>query len=140
MKKIIIVACVAKKQTEPTRAAEMYTSTWFIKTRRLVDATGEPWFILSAKYGLLKPRQMIAPYDQSLNSMSQAERREWALIVRRQMEKSLPEAPQVVVLAGKRYRENLMPYLLMRFSSVTVPMQGLSIGRQLNWLSNTHVL
>ena len=53
-----------------------------------------------------------------------------------QMSASLPEADEVVVLAGDRYRENLLPYLRSRFSKVTIPMEGLTSGRQLNWLSH----
>ena len=43
-------------------------------------------------------------------------------------------------MAGNRYRENLMPYLREPFSKVTVPMEGLTIGRQLNWLDDATAL
>lgn len=72
--------------------------------------------------------------------MSAQERRSWAEQVQKQMEATLPDADEVVVLAGNRYRENLMSYLRKRFPKVTVPMDGLTIGRQLNWLDNAAAL
>ncbi|PWK55148.1 hypothetical protein C8D95_10823 [Silicimonas algicola] len=68
--------------------------------------------------------------------MSSAERQEWSRRVQRQMDEKLPEADEVVVLAGSRYRANLMPYLRERFRNVVVPMEGLKIGQQLRWLKN----
>ena len=140
MNRVFLVSCVAGKRAKPTPAAELYTSAWFIKTRELVEASGEPWFILSAEHGLLAPDMVIAPYERTLNTMSASERREWARRVQQQMEESLPKADEVVVLAGNRYRENLMTYLRKRFSTVTVPMEGLTIGRQLSWLDNAKTL
>jgi len=76
----------------------------------------------------------------ALNTMSAPERRSWAEQVQKQMNATLPDADEVVVLAGNRYRENLMSYLRKRFPKVTVPMDGLTIGRQLNWLDNAAAL
>ena len=36
---------------------------WFYKARTYVERTGRPWFVLSAKYGLVHPDEVIAPYD-----------------------------------------------------------------------------
>jgi hypothetical protein len=84
---------------------------------------------------LLAPSAITAPYNKSLNTMAVRQRRDWASKVIRQMEVDLPMAEEVIVLAGTRYRENLMAWLQGRFARVSVPMEGLPIGRQLNWLS-----
>lgn len=63
------------------------------------------------------------------------ERRAWADRVIRQMESILSSTDCVIVLAGMAYREFLMDYLRHRFQKVEVPMQGLAIGQQLNWLA-----
>jgi hypothetical protein len=136
MNRLFLISCVAAKKPEPSAAGELYASTWFRKARKLIQKTGSPWFILSAEHGLLAPGTVIAPYERTLNRMSASERREWAKRVQEQMEESLPKADEVVVLAGNRYRENLMRYLRRRFSQVTVPMEGLTIGRQLSWLDH----
>jgi len=135
--RIFLLSCVGQKQPNAARAADLYTSAWFVKARRRVEETGDPWFILSAEHGLLPPEQVIEPYDSTLNTMPAAERRDWARRVQDQMDVTLPAgADEIIVLAGGRYRENLMPYLRRRFLKVTVPMKGLRIGEQLKWLDN----
>lgn len=140
MSRVFLVSCVARKRPRATPAADLYTSAWFVKARALVEASGDPWFILSAEHGLLAPEKVIEPYERTLNTMSVHERRSWAEQVQKQMEVILPDADEVVVFAGNKYRENLMPYLRKRFLEVKVPMDGLTIGRQLNWLDNAAAL
>lgn len=134
--KIFLVSCVAGKKPDPVPAAELYTSVWFTKARKLVEATGAHWFILSAEYGLVAPDSVIASYERTLNRMSAADRRTWADRVLQQMEMDLPAAAEVVILAGHRYRENLVSWLRQRYAKVTIPMQGLRIGKQLQWMDN----
>ena len=52
------------------------------------------------------------------------------------METFLPAADRIVVFAGLRYREYLMDYLRHRARIVEVPMEGLTIGRQLHYLTD----
>lgn len=132
---IYLVACVGKKLSDPAPARELYISPWFIKARRYVEASGFPWFILSAKYHLVNSDDVIAPYDQTLSRMGVTERRVWAEELKRQMTEQLPFARRIVVLAGIRYRENLMSFLEGR-AKVSVPMEGMRIGKQLRWLNN----
>lgn len=136
LERIFLISCVSGKREYPSPAAEMYVSPWFRKARDLVQKSGQPWFILSAEHGLLAPEMSIAPYNRTLNRMPAAERRAWAEKVKAQMPETLPEADEVVLLAGLRYREHLMAALTARFRKVRIPMLGLSIGRQLQWLSH----
>jgi hypothetical protein len=131
---IYLVSCVGEKRPAPCPAKDLYISDWFLKARHYVEATGSPWFILSALYGLVSPNDVIAPYNQTLNTISASARRAWADRVRTQMDARLPDASRIVILAGKRYREGLMSYLQRRAPVVEVPMEGLRIGLQLAWL------
>jgi hypothetical protein len=134
--RIALVSCVKTKANRACSAGDLYTSAWFTKAKSLIERSGLDWFILSAEHGLVDPRMVIAPYEKTLNKMGVADRKSWAARVTAQMSDLLPEAHEVVILAGDRYRENLMPYLRNRFSKVTIPMEGLTSGRQLNWLDN----
>jgi hypothetical protein len=133
-KTLYLVSCVSGKCESPAPARELYTSQWFTLTRRFVEHTGSPWFIVSAEHGLVAPDDVIAPYERTLNTMGIDARRKWALRVKDQMDAAFPTADRCVVLAGERYREFLMDYLRTRYV-VDVPMQGLAIGQQLQWLS-----
>ena len=95
------------------------------------DGTGQPWFILSAQYGLVHPDELIAPYDLTLNAMPVADRRRWASRVLTQLEPHLNGIRSVTFLAGRRYREFLEPSLRSRGLAVSIPMEGLRIGEQL---------
>lgn len=131
---VYLVSCVGKKQRHACKASELYTSQWFLKARAYVQATHCLWFILSAEYGLLTPDRVVEPYDKTLNHMKRSERQEWARRVIAQMDGELPPADQIVILAGKRYRELLIAYLRRRADRVDVPMEGLAIGKQLQFL------
>ena len=130
-----LVSCVAKKALEPTPARELYRSPWFQKARAYVERQGGPWYILSARYGLLHPDRVVAPYDETLAAMPASARRAWARRVEGQLEAEGVRARRLVVLAGSKYRQFLMPALHRVAETVEVPMAGLRIGEQLAWLA-----
>ncbi len=66
--------------------------------------------------------------------MGTVARRAWAQGVQAQLERQTPTADRFVVFAGERYREFLMAYFRGRGAAVDVPLEGLRIGEQLNWL------
>ena len=129
---IYLVSCVKTKSPHPAPAKELYTSDWFCKARAYVEASGQPWYILSAKYGMLAPETVVEPYERTLKRMKAAERRDWAERVEAQI-RALPATKRFVILAGDAYRSLLMP-ALARLAPVEIPMEGLSFGRQLQWL------
>lgn len=99
-----------------------------------MEQRGSPWFILSAKYGLVKPTRKVKPYEKTLLHMKKPERQEWAAQVEKQMEELVPEeCTRVVILAGSKYREFLLKYLTDRFKKVKIPLKGVTFGNQLKW-------
>lgn len=133
---LCLVSCVSKKQVHPAPAKELYISDWFMKVRTLVETQGWPWFILSAQHGLVDPDKEITRYKKTLNTMRAAERRAWANDVMRALEGRLDGVRSVVVFAGEKYREFLVPEMQRRGVQVHVPMEGLQIGKQLAWLND----
>jgi hypothetical protein len=131
---IYLVSCVSQKQEQPCAARELYISDLFRKARRYAEASGCPWFILSAEHGLIAPDQVIAPYERTLNTMGVVDRRAWGERVAAQLAKAIPELSRVVFLAGGKYREFLAEHLAGRGVEISVPMEGLRIGEQLRWL------
>ena len=132
---IHLLSCVSKKQRVAAPARDLYTSAWFRKARSFAESTEYPWFVLSAKHGLVHPDEVIAPYDLTLNSMPAPARRQWASRTLAQLEPHLQGVESVVFLAGQRYREFLEAPLRDRGLVVSVPMEGLRIGEQLRWLT-----
>jgi len=131
---IVLISCVSAKRPKPCAARDLYRSDWFLKARAYVESKKVPWFILSAKYGLVPPTEVIKPYDLTLNRMSASERLGWANGVIKQLEPSCHPGTEVEFLAGKRYREYLVPILREWGCRVLIPMEGLGIGQQKSWL------
>jgi hypothetical protein len=129
---VFLVACVAAKLDQPAQARDLYTSAWFTKARAYVERQGGDWFILSAKYGLVRPTDTLDPYDATLITMSAAARRQWGARVLDELAANVEHATPLIVLAGRAYRDPLWPTIGDR---AAVPMAGLRIGEQLAWLS-----
>ena len=66
--------------------------------------------------------------------MKKADRLAWAGRVQQQLLQVLPPRAEVVILAGVKYRDNLIPFLKEHGFSVSVPLEGLSFGKQLRRL------
>lgn len=60
---LILVGCVQTKRPVASPAAELFDSPLFAGRRSYALQAGMPWYILSAKYGLLAPDDVIGPYD-----------------------------------------------------------------------------
>ena len=136
MQTVYLVSCVSKKRRGNCAAKDLYTSDWFRKARSYVEKRGGPWYILSAKYGLLDPDREVGPYEVTLNTMPISERRDWARRVLGALATRIGPEDRVVILAGARYREFLTESLKSMCAEVVVPMEGLRIGEQLAWLSS----
>ena len=118
--RIAIVSCVKQKRTSAAPARDLYVSELFRGLRRFAEARADAWYILSAEHGLLHPDQVVAPYERTLNTMRKPERLAWAA--------------QVILLAGARYRETIEPFLRGKGYEVLVPLQGMALGKQLQYL------
>ena len=112
----------------------LYTSAFFRGTSGAEREAGA-WYILSAEHGLVDPAQVLEPYEKTLNRMPRSERERWAAKVREQLLEVLPASAEVIVLAGQRYREGLVPFLEERGYSVSIPLEGLPFGKQLQFLA-----
>jgi uncharacterized protein DUF6884 len=132
MKKIVLLSCVSKKRQHKTKASDLYTSPLFrFALQYARNQKPDAVFILSAKYGLLDLDTEIEPYDITLNKMTSAQRKEWAKEVAAQLKKRADvEIDHFVFLAGQKYRENLISHI----GNYEIPMEGLGIGKQLQFL------
>lgn len=133
---LCLVSCVSVKQSAAVPARDLYVSPWFRKACACIEALGCPWYILSAKHGLLDPSAIIDPYDETMKAMPVHRRRIWARGVIEGLAPRLAGVDSVTLFAGMAYREFLEPELRGRGIELHVPMQGMRIGQQLSWLSD----
>ncbi|MCH7588319.1 MAG: hypothetical protein IIC78_09885, partial [Chloroflexi bacterium] len=112
---------------------DLYISPLFQKNLQYAKSLNtDKIFILSAKYGLLGLDMEIDPYNKTLNKMGNNNVKEWANSVLNQLKKLTDlEKDKFTFLAGSNYRKFLLPSI----KHYKIPMQGLGIGKQLQWLS-----
>ena len=132
MNKIVLVSCVKSKLKYPAKAKDLYTSTLFQSNLQYAyQLKPDAIYILSAKYGLLDLDQMIAPYEMTLNTMTEAKKKIWSRMVLDALQKKANlESDLFIILAGMNYRKYLLPEL----THYEIPLEGLSFGRQLQEL------
>lgn len=130
---VALISCGKSKSPYPAPAKDLYTGRLFRASRAYVEATGWPWWILSAKHGLLRPDAAITPYDLTLTTMRHEQRRAWAERVLQQVAREVPRGAKIVLLAGNTYREFLLTNL-RRDHEIEIPLAGLGIGKQVAWL------
>lgn len=133
MKKVVFIACVSQKRDDSCKARDLYISSLFKKELKYAEdiLKADAIYILSAKYGLVDLDQVIETYNKTLNNMKEDEIKKWSSNVLKQIkEKVNVEEDEIIFLAGKKYRKYLVPHM----KNVKIPMEGLAIGKQLQFL------
>jgi hypothetical protein len=143
MTTIALIGC-SKTKAKPSllsqyvEARNLYTGDLFTKRVKHVEARDLPWYILSAKSGLLKPSTDVRVYDQTMNDLSPLEIAEWHLGVANQLMSELwyefniddPAKVTIEPHAGAKYCEPLGSILRLLGMTVVRPVEGMGIGKQ----------
>jgi|GEM_PF-86167 len=129
---IILISCSSRKTTQAAPAGELYQGTLFKASfdwakQQKPDAI----YILSARHHLVEPDEVLEPYDLTLNDMPTAELRRWSETVLEQLQSCADiERDRFIILAGDNYRRFLLPHL----KHVELPLEGMRIGEQVQFL------
>lgn len=132
---LYLVSCVKSKSRGPLRAKDLYRSVWFSKAKEYVEGLDQPWAILSAKHYLLSPDKVIRSYNRTLNNMTFDARRTWSDRVVRRIRLKYRSSDTLILLAGKKYTEQVVPQLKEAGFLVKTPLARMGIGRQLSWFN-----
>lgn len=133
MKKIVLISCAAKKDKRKRKAKDLYLSDLFKKNLAYGRSLNpDKIFILSAKYNLLELDREIEPYDLTLNNFKKDELKQWTSKTIEQLSKESDLQNDIfIILAGAKYRK----YLEVHLKNKEIPMKGLPIGKQLQFLT-----
>lgn len=137
MKKIVLISCASKKVQRKTQAKDLYISPLFVGNLRYARSLKpDGIFILSAKYGLLELDREVEPYNTTLKDMPRTQVKAWAdKVIEQLKEQADLQRDHFIFLAGAKYRIYLVPHM----ASYEVPLQGMTIGKQLQFLvAQTH--
>lgn len=136
---VVLVGCVKRKLDHPAPAQDLYSSSLFQKERAYAEATGAPWFVLSAKHGLSAPTTVLEPYDLRLSTTPRGYRRTWGDRVVAQLTGAIgPLAGKVIeVHAGSAYVDPIRDQLRAMGAHVVEPLHGLTMGQRLSWYGHS---
>src|ERR1051325_4499617 len=127
---VILIACSASKLDHPAPAKDLYTGELFQKSKAYAEVTRHPYYILSARYGLLEPDKTITPYNFTLKTLRQRERLAWAIRVADSIVWHVPAGSALTILAGNDYAASLESILTRKAFTINRPLKGLAIGQQ----------
>lgn len=136
MVRICLVSCSKRKRSFAAPASQLYVSRLFTGASEYAKTHFDMWYILSALHGLVDPNQLIEPYDFSLNHMKATARKEWAKKVFKQLCDRTPTHAEITIFAGKKYRDYLIPLLTEIGYTVSTPLAGYPLGKQLQWFAH----
>ena len=122
MERIALISCSSRKSLKKGSiikclAKNLYIGSNFNKsTSKGIQVLGcaAKYYILSGKFGLLKPDDMIGWYDKYLSKESRVNQRQWAQKVLSQLKKEFPmgfEDITFVFFAGQDYYKDLLEEL-----------------------------
>lgn len=123
---VTLIQCVASKADNAMPAEDIYQGTYFEAMFGYAEAAPRPYYILSAKYGLLDPKKVIEPYDEFGISTKQA----WEIV------ENLDDMgiETVYVTAGAQYTDPLTPELERVGIDVVEIGRGMRIGERISHL------
>ena len=131
---ILLVGCVKGKCDHKSQAKDLYDSMLWDYRHKYAEQSICPWYILSAKHGLLCPDKEIKPYNQTLSKRSEC--REWSRRVLQELKKEVPtlQGKTIEIHAGEDYiKYGLEEGLREAGAHVHRPLKGLRIGLQYRW-------
>lgn len=82
---VILIGGGKAQLSEPAAVRDLYVSPLFAHRRARAEASGVPWFVVSGRWGLLDPGDLLAPYSFSFKEQSVNYRRAWGRFVAEQL-------------------------------------------------------
>lgn len=136
--RVLLVGCVKTQLDGPAPAEELFVSPLFRCRRRYAEASGCPWFVLSSRHGVLRPDDVVGPYDLPLARQPVAYRRAWGAGAVRRLDSELGGLAGVTleVHAGAAHVEPLREPLSAAGAELLTPLRGLTQGQHLAWYAS----
>ena len=123
--RVVLVASSGGHGPAPVPVATLFRSPRFASARAQAEQSGYPWFVLSAKHGLLDPGDVISPYQVQIDERSASYRAAWGEWVIAQLsERVALEGVTVEVHGGVDFAQPLRQPLSRRGASLDRPLPG----------------
>jgi hypothetical protein len=123
--RVVLIGSSGATADEPRPAGEMFRSDGFAYAREHARHSRLPWFVLSAKHGLLDPGEVISPHGIQIDDQAAAYRTAWGEWVVAQLADRLQLDDVIVeVHGGVDFAQPLRQPLTRRGAVLEIPLPG----------------
>ncbi len=123
--RLLLIGSSGATTAEPVPVALLFSSPGFTRARDRAVRCGLPWFVLSAKHGLLDPADVVGPYDVQIGDQSAGYRSAWGeWVVAQLADRVRLEGVTVEVHGGVDFAQPLRQPLARRGAALELPLPG----------------
>jgi hypothetical protein len=123
--RVVLIGSAGATAATPLPAAQLFASDGFARARAHAAGSGHPWFVLTAKHGLLDPDDVVAPFDVQLGDQSIGYRTAWGEWVAAQLgDRLLLDGVTVEVHGGVDFAQPLRGPLTRRGAALDLQLPG----------------
>jgi hypothetical protein len=123
--RLVLVGSSGATADEPVPAARLFTSPGFARARDAAVRAGLPWFVLSARHGLLEAEDVVGPSDAQIGDQSSGYRTAWGeWVVAQLAERVRLDGVVVEVHGGVDFAQPLRGPLARRGAALEIPLPG----------------
>jgi hypothetical protein len=107
-------------------ASRLFRSSGFARARGYAESSGHPWFVLSAKHGLLDPDDVVGPFDVLFGDQSLTYRTAWGeWVVAQLADRVRLTGTTVEVHGGVDFAQPMRTPLARRGAGLEIPLPGM---------------
>jgi hypothetical protein len=123
--RVVLIGSSGATAEESGTAGGLFRSDGFARAREHAVHSQLPWFVLSAKHGLLDPDEVITPYEVQIDDQPAAYRSAWGEWVVAQLADRLQlDGVTVEVHGGVDFAQPLRQPLVRRGAVLEIPLPG----------------
>lgn len=144
---LLLMSCCSKKAQKPMKAKWFYRGALFQALRALAETFDFEYLIISAKEGLVRPEQVIEPYDQQVKTNEDVEKLRKIVIPELIEELNIIRPDCVLVVMGRMYRKVVHPLYDNTWVEIRAPGYGMYVSEitrayKMTWKNfcNTYLL
>jgi hypothetical protein len=134
----VLVGCATSTLAQAAPARDLYNGALFARRRDYGERSGAPWFVVSGRWGLITPDEVVAPDDLTLADMPAAYRDAWADFVVAQLAGHLPlDGARIEIHADGQYAAALGPAFGQAGAALVDPVDAGATREAHTWYANT---
>jgi hypothetical protein len=123
--RLVLIGSSGATVTEPVPVARLFSSPGFARARDAAVRARLPWFVISAKHGLLDAGDVVSPFDLQIGDQSAGYRTAWGeWVVAQLAERVRLDGVTVEVHGGVDFAQPLRQPLARRGAALEIPLPG----------------